>query len=341
VADDVAVGQADHGDVLDRLEARRDVGQAGDAGQQVGLVGVAGHHHGRVPAQPGQQHLQLHVGAVLGLVDDHEGVVQGAAAHEADRGDLDRPLGHQGPHPLDRQPVAERVVERPQIGGQLVLHVAGQVADRLAGLDGGARQHNAADLAGLQGFDGLGDGDVGLAGAGRAQGHDQVLVVDGLHQPRLAWRFGFYGFEIALVALLVSWPAAQWRPCAAMLHRQAAHLGVVVVARIIRTFAHGPLESSLGHESLHSGMKKGRGRMASSLEQVGRKEAGTRARPGGSELAPEGGDVRPNPKTDTHGLRYREAASEDRARLGYEKNDSRYGSVPPRIAQIQWGSHGL
>ena len=65
------------------------VAEARQLGQQVGLVGVAGHHHGRVPAQPGQQHLQLAVGAVLRLVDHHEGVVQGAAAHEADRGDLD------------------------------------------------------------------------------------------------------------------------------------------------------------------------------------------------------------------------------------------------------------
>jgi hypothetical protein len=59
--------------------------------------------------------------------------------------------------------------------------------------------------------------------------------------------------------------------------------------------------------------------MATSLWQVGRKETETRARPGGSELAPEGGNERPNPRTDTHGLRYREAALEDRSRLGYEE----------------------
>jgi hypothetical protein len=77
--------------------------------------------------------------------------------------------------------------------------------------------------------------------------------------------------------------------------------------------------------------------MATPLEQVEKQKAETRARPGGSVLAPEGGYERPNPKTDTQGLRHREAAFGDRARLGYEKNDSRYGSVPPRIAEIQWG----
>jgi hypothetical protein len=44
--------------------------------------------------------------------------------------------------------------------------------------------------------------------------------------------------------------------------------------------------------------------MASSLGQVGRKEAEARTRPGGSEVATEGGALssetrRPNPKTDT------------------------------------------
>lgn len=86
--------------------------------------------------------------------------------------------------------------------------------------------------------------------------------------------------------------------------------------------------------------------MATSLEQVGRRKNGDASAAGGPGLAPEGGAQsgekrRPNPKTDTQGLRYREAAFGDRARLGYEKNDSRYGSVPPRIAQIQWGKHGL
>ena len=99
------------------------------SGSRSDWSGIAGDHHGRGPAQPGQQHLQLHVGAVLRLVDHHEGVVEGAAAHEADRGDLDGALGHQRPHPLHRQAVGEGVVERAQVGRELVLHLAGQEAD--------------------------------------------------------------------------------------------------------------------------------------------------------------------------------------------------------------------
>jgi hypothetical protein len=56
-----------------------------------------------------------------------------------------------------------------------------------------------------------------------------------------------------------------------MIDRQATHLGVIrKVAGLGRAFARHTLQGSLGHESLHSGMKKGRGHVASSLA-VGRR----------------------------------------------------------------------
>ena len=46
------------------------------------------------------------------------------------------------------QHVVERVVERAKIGIDLLLHVAGQEAEPLAGLDRGARQDQPVDAAG-------------------------------------------------------------------------------------------------------------------------------------------------------------------------------------------------
>ncbi len=43
------------------LEFPHDRGQSGQFRRQVGLVGIAGHYHGRMPAQPRQQHLELAV----------------------------------------------------------------------------------------------------------------------------------------------------------------------------------------------------------------------------------------------------------------------------------------
>ena len=203
MTDDVALGQTHHGDVGHGLQSSRDVRQARDARQQVRLLRIACDHHGRMPAQAGQQHLELDVGAVLRLVHDDEGVVQRAAAHIADRGDLDQTFGHQRLDPLHRQTIGQGVVERAQIGSQLVLHVAGQEADGFAGLDGRTAQDDAADLARLQRLDRLGDGEVGLARACRTQRHDQIVVVDSLHQFALALGLGLQRLQIALFAVVV------------------------------------------------------------------------------------------------------------------------------------------
>src|SRR5712671_3961245 len=69
VADDIPVTEPHHGDVRYRVEPPGDFGETGEAVEQIALVGVARYHHRRVPAQPGQQHLDLAIGAVLRLVD--------------------------------------------------------------------------------------------------------------------------------------------------------------------------------------------------------------------------------------------------------------------------------
>ena len=80
--------------------------------------------------------------------------------------------------PLGAEALGERVVERAQIGRELVLQVARQEAQALAGFDRRARQHDAADLAGFQRLDRLGDGEIGLAGAGgpERQGQDWLSI---------------------------------------------------------------------------------------------------------------------------------------------------------------------
>ena len=68
-----------------------------------------------------------------------------AAAHEGDRRDLDLARGDPPLDLLGRQHVVERVVERAQIGIDLLLHVAGQEAEPLARLDRRARQDQPVD----------------------------------------------------------------------------------------------------------------------------------------------------------------------------------------------------
>ena len=82
------------------------------------------------------------------------------------------------------------VVERADVGVDLVVERAGQEAQPLAGLDGGAGEDDPVNLLVLQGLDGLGDGQVGLAGAGRADPEDDGVGVDGVHVPLLVEGLG-------------------------------------------------------------------------------------------------------------------------------------------------------
>ena len=86
-----------------------------------------------------------------------------------------QPLG-----PLGLEQVVEGVVERPQVGVDLGHQVAGEEAQALAGLDRRPGQDDPVDLAGLQGLHGQGHGQIGLAGAGRADPEGDDVGGDGV-----------------------------------------------------------------------------------------------------------------------------------------------------------------
>ena len=101
-----------------------------------------------------------------------------AAAHEGERRDLDlaglqRALDDAGIHHVE-----ERVVDRPQIGIDLLPHVARQEPETLARFDRRPRQHDAVDLLALEQGDGVRDRKPRLAGAGRAGAEHQRVALE-------------------------------------------------------------------------------------------------------------------------------------------------------------------
>ena len=94
--------------------------------------------------------------------------VERAAPHEGQRRHLDRAALDEPLRALGLEHVVEGVVERAQVRVDLGHEVAGQEAEPLAGLDGGAGEDDPVDLLGLERCDGEGDGQVGLAGPRRA-----------------------------------------------------------------------------------------------------------------------------------------------------------------------------
>ena len=169
MADDIVGGELGEGDALHADQNLHRVKEAGAlAGGEIDLARVASDHHARALAHAGQEHFHLHRRRVLGLVEDDEGMGEGAPAHEGERGDLDLAAGQASRHLLGRHHVVERVIERAEIGIDLLLEIAGQEAEPLAGLDGGAREHDAVDTAGLQHRHRLRHREIGFAGAGWA-----------------------------------------------------------------------------------------------------------------------------------------------------------------------------
>ena len=158
--------------------------------RQVDLRHVAGDHRLGSEAEPGEEHLHLLGGRVLRLVEDHERVVERAAAHERQRRDLDRAALEQALHAIGVEHVVQRVVQGPQVRVHLLLQVAGQKAELLAGLHRRPRQDDAAHLLLQQVRHGLRHGEVGLARAGRTDAEDDVVLVDRLQVAALVDALG-------------------------------------------------------------------------------------------------------------------------------------------------------
>lgn len=85
------------------------------------------------------------------------------------------------------------VVERAEVGVDLLVEGARQEAEAFAGLDRGTGQDDAVDLLGLQRLHRLGHGQVGLAGARGADAEDDRVLVDRVDVPLLVEGLGSDG----------------------------------------------------------------------------------------------------------------------------------------------------
>ena len=191
VPDYIRGTQRHGGDSLDPPQPRQGVDQAAvGMRRQIDLRDVAGDHDLRTGAHPRQKHLHLGNGGVLRLVEDDEGLVQRATAHVGQRYDLDQVLLGVALDKVVIDHLAQGVHQGPQIGIDLGLQVAGQIAQTFAGFDGRADQHDLAHGFLFQCRGGHGHGQIRLAGSGRPKTQHDVVLAYGVHVSRLAGRLG-------------------------------------------------------------------------------------------------------------------------------------------------------
>ena len=201
---------ADRDERLHRLDETRRA-----ARRQVDLRHVAGDDGLCAEPEPRQEHLHLLGSRILRLVQDDERIVQRPAAHEGDRRDLDRAALDVARDPLGVEHVVERVVERPQVRVDLLLHVAGQEPELLPRLDRRPRENDAAHFLGDEKRHRLGHREVGFPGAGRADAEHDVVFLDlveiapliralGRHSPLPRRREAAFQEMIAQVDVLIA-----------------------------------------------------------------------------------------------------------------------------------------
>ncbi len=181
MAHHVLVGKSHHGHPVHALQRLHGIIQPrARAARQIDLAEIARDHHLRPFAKPCQTHLHLNAGGVLGLVQDDEGMSQGPSPHESQRRHLDIRAGEPFDHLIAGQHVVKRIIERAQIRIDLLADVARQEPQSFPRLHRRARQDDSVDLAGLEGRHRCGDGEIGLAGARRAQAEHQFVIVHGI-----------------------------------------------------------------------------------------------------------------------------------------------------------------
>jgi hypothetical protein len=157
--------------------------------RQIRLCDVAGDRDLGTVTEAREEHAHLLAGRVLSLVQDHESVVQGAAAHERERRHLYLPALLELLGALVLEHVVERVVQRAQVGVDLLGQITGQKSELLARFHRGTHEHDSLHLFLDQERGGHRHRQVGLAGARGADAESQVVRAHGFDVSALTLRF--------------------------------------------------------------------------------------------------------------------------------------------------------
>ena len=195
--DDVAAAERVEFDAGDVLQNAPDFEQAALFGSgQIDLGDITGDDHARFFAQAREKHHHLLGRGVLRLIKHDKGVGERATAHVGQRGNFDHTLLGEAGDVGGIEHVAERVVERSEVGQDLFLEITREKAEGFAGLDGGAGENDALNLVLQQCGDRGSHGEVSLARASGTDAEDHRILEDRLEVEFLAE--GFWDDRLAV-----------------------------------------------------------------------------------------------------------------------------------------------
>ena len=132
------------------------------------------------------------------LVQHHKCIREGPPPHKGQwRNFDDLFLDHFG-HLLARQKIIQRVIKRLHVGVDLILHVAGQIAELFPRFDGRTAKDDLVDVARDEHVHPHGNGKIGLASSRRTDAEGQFVVVKRLDVGLLRLCPGFDQFAPSL-----------------------------------------------------------------------------------------------------------------------------------------------
>ncbi len=192
MADHVPLVEVDEGDPLHGAHDTLRFDEARDpAGREIDLGDVARDHGAGAEADSREEHLHLLRRRVLRLVEDDERVVEAPPPHEREGRDLDHAALQQPVGLVLHLEIEDRVVERSQVGLDLLRHVPGEEAQPLARLDRRPREDDPLDFLLAESGERHRHREIGLSRARGPDPEDDVVVPNRLHVARLvraAWR---------------------------------------------------------------------------------------------------------------------------------------------------------
>ena len=194
MAHDVFLRQFHHANPLDAGQnAERLFQSAQLVLGQVYLRHVARDNHLGVPSHTSEEHADLSRSGVLRFIENHDSIRERSSAHKGQRSNLNDVLVHHVLQLHGGNHVFKRIVERLQIGVDLLFHVARKESQLLTGFNGRTRKDDFLGGLLLQSPHGKRNREIGLSRSGRTYRKHHVVLLESVDEPLLVLRAALDG----------------------------------------------------------------------------------------------------------------------------------------------------
>src|SRR5690625_2107919 len=153
---------------------------------QVGLGDISGDDGAAIEADLGQQHVRLGIGGVVRLIENDKSVAECASSQIGQWSNFYSILAQMKLWFVMIDPLFQRIIERAEIGINLLFQVSRQKSPIYTRFDGRPGQNDLLDLPAFQSPYGKSHGSVGLSGTRWTDGKQDIVFFRSTDEGALA-----------------------------------------------------------------------------------------------------------------------------------------------------------